>query len=169
MYKIDFNQWIPKFQLSVCDTTFCQLSDMVVTYQHLPEGEQPAAFHLLQTSLAPLLTVPAEWGHPDHQYAQQLDITEHHVTAQQQVVVEQGHMPAVQDHQHVMPEQEQEQVMTDQGQEIAGDDDCHGAEESDDVATAADHLTPEEDHVMENQEGGHPVEQEEEQQYASGR
>ncbi|XP_037075909.1 zinc finger protein 184-like [Pollicipes pollicipes] len=42
-----------------------QLSDMVVTYRQLPHDEQPAAFHMLQASLGPLLTVPAELCSPE--------------------------------------------------------------------------------------------------------
>ena len=112
---------------------------MVDTYQQLPEVEQPAAFHLLQASLGPLLAIPAEYVLPDQpQSGQHLIITDQqHVVAQQQSSDQQEQLStSSQDHQHITAHGEQ--MVADHEQKFIDQD--YGTEESDDLMADPDDL-----------------------------
>ena len=127
-----------------CVFVVIQLSDMVVTYQQLPEGEQPAAFHLLQASLGPLLAVPADYVLIEAQSGQQLIITDPQHISEAEHETLQAH-----NHQITASAQQQQTGTDGQSQKTAeGHDFEH---ESDDMAVDSENLTLEEGHEPEKE------------------
>ncbi|XP_043209950.1 uncharacterized protein LOC122374939 [Amphibalanus amphitrite] len=126
-----------------------QLSDVMVTYQHLPEGEQPAAFHLLQASLGPLLAVPADYCLSGQQSDQQLIITDQPAAEAQNAPVQQVALQAAEDHQCTTEGQEQ-QTGANQSQKATRDHDFE--DESDDMNVEAEPLTSEHNEIAEEED-----------------